>query len=270
MSTDVPRRLREVAYERFAQEYLYSLPPEHFMEATAQARQREITMASLAVIKLQRPVLQYFNELLIQYPVRGQRRPGQVVPDNMIVISDQPVRATSSYNVPLEPAPPFMVMEYVSQGNQRKDYEDSFQKYERDLKVPYYLVFYPDGQELTLYRHNKRKYVTVRPNQHGRYAIPELDLEVALLDGWVRYWYQGELVPLPEELQRKLNEVKVQVEGQKRQIEEQKRRIEEEKRRAEEQTRKAEEQKRRADHLQEQLKAAERELARLRRQHGER
>src|SRR5207237_4889465 len=85
------------------------------------------------------------------------------------------------------------------------DYEDNFQKYERELKVPYYLVFYPEDQELTLYRHNKRKYVTVKPNAHGRYPIPELDLELGLLDGWVRFWYQGELLPLPADLQRDLD-----------------------------------------------------------------
>jgi Uma2 family endonuclease len=242
MSTDVPRRLRQIAYERAAQEYLYSLPPEHFMEATAQARQREITVASLALVKLRRPVLQYFNELLVQYPRRGQRRPGQVVPDNMVVITDQPIHATTSYNVPLEPARPFWVLEYVSASNQRKDYEDSFQKYEHELKVPYYLVFHPDAQEMTLYRHNKRKYAAVKPNAQGRYPIPELDLEVALLDGWVRYWYQGELLPLPEELQRRLDEA----------------------------TRQTEEQKRRADELQQQLQAAQQELARLRAQLEER
>jgi Uma2 family endonuclease len=256
MSPDLPRALQEIAYEREAQAYLRSLPPEHFMEASAQGTQRAITLASLALVKARRPDFHVFNELLVQYPVRGQRKPGQVVPDNMVVHTTEPIRAGNSYNVPLEPAPPFWVMEYVSKGNERKDYEDSFHKYERDLKVPYYLIFYPDTQDLTLYRHNKRKYVTVKPNAQGRYPIPELDLEVALLDGWVRFWYQGELLPLPDELQRELDAARQQ--------------LAETTRRADEEKRRADEEKRRADELQRRLEAVERELAALRGRPGNR
>jgi hypothetical protein len=101
-------------------------------------------------------------------------------------------------------------LEYVSPSNKRKDYEDSFEKYER-LKVPYYLVFYPDTQDLTLFHHNGEKYVSKKPNRRGRLAIPELDIEVALLDGWVRYWFKGELLPLPADLQRDLDEARRQL-----------------------------------------------------------
>jgi hypothetical protein len=121
--------------------------------------------------------------------------------------------------------------------------------------VPYYLVFYPEEGELTLFRHNKRKYVTVRPNEHGRYAIPDLELELALLGGWVRYWYQGELLPLPGDLQRQVDEARRQAEAARRQADE-----------AREQ---AAEATRRADELQQRLEAAERELARLRSRAGE-
>jgi Uma2 family endonuclease len=236
MFANLPRAHQEIAYEREAQAYLRNLPPEHFMEATAQATQRAITLASLALVKARRRDFHVFNELLVQYPRRGRRRLGQVVPDNMVVKTEQPIRAETSFNVPLEPAGPFWTMEYVSKSNPRKDYEDSFHKYERELKVPYYLVFYPDAGELTLYRHNKRKYVTVKPNGHGRYPIPELDMEVALLEGWVRFWYQGKLLPLPEELQHDLDEARRQIKAEKQ----------------------------RADELQRRLEAAERELAELR------
>lgn len=199
-----PRGLIAVTYEAAAQEYLRSLPLEHFMEATPQATQRKITLESLDLLAARRSDVHVFNELLVQYPVPGQRRPGQVCPDNMVVISTEPIEAVSSFNVPLESAAPFWVLEYVSKNNKRKDYEDNFDKYERDLKVPYYLTFYPDNQELTLYRYTGSKHVTVKPNKRGRYEIPELDLEVALLDGWVRYWHKGELLPLPADLERNL------------------------------------------------------------------
>ena len=207
MTPHLPRPLQEIAYEREAQEYLRQLPPEHFMESIPQATQRKITWDSLGLLAAHRPDVRVFNELLVQYPVRGRRKLGQVVPDNMVVLTTEPVRAVSSYNVPLEPAPPFWVLEYVSKGNPRKDYEGSFRKYEKELKVPYYLLFYPDTQDLSLYRHNKRKYVTVKPDERGRCPVPELDLEVGLLDGWVRFWHKGQLLPLPADLQRQVHDL---------------------------------------------------------------
>src|SRR6185437_13710939 len=144
MAANKPRPLLRIEYEEAAEAYLRSLPPEHFMEATAQGKQREITLASLALVKARRPDVQIFNELLVQYPRRGQRKLGQVVPDNMVVVCDEPIRASGSYDLPLQPVGPFWMLEYVSKHNKRKDYEDNFQKYERELKVPYYLLFYPD------------------------------------------------------------------------------------------------------------------------------
>jgi Uma2 family endonuclease len=284
MTPNLPRAIQEISYEQAAQAYLRSLPLEHFMEATAQAQQRRVTLASLELLEHRRSDVHIFNELLVQYPLRGQRKLGQVVPDNMVVLTEERIRASSSFNVPLEPAPPFWVMEYVSQGNPRKDYEDSFAKYERELKVPYYLIFYPDGQELTLYRRNRRKYVSVKPNEAGRLPIPELDLEVGLLDGWVRFWHQGVLLPLPSELEEELETVRRQIEESRRRADEEKRRADEEKRRADEEKRRADEEKRRADEekrradeaqhrfdeetllvedLQRQLEAAKRQLAKL-------
>jgi Uma2 family endonuclease len=220
MPTRVPRRLLEVRYYQAAQDYLRSLPLEHFMEATPQARQREIFLESLALIKATLPKVHVFNELLVQYPLRGRKRPGQVVPDNMVVLHDGPIKAEGSYDVPLQPARPFWVLEYVSKGSKRKDYEDNMVKYEHELKVPYYLTFYPEIQELTLYRHTGRKYVTVKPNAQGRYAIRELEMEVALLDGWVRFWFRGELLPLPADLLRQLEEARRREEEARRREEE--------------------------------------------------
>jgi Uma2 family endonuclease len=257
MTPHLPRAIQAVVYERAAQAYWLSLPPEHFMEGTDQGRQRAITLASLELVRARRRGVWVFNELLVQYPRRGQKKLGQVVPDNMLVVTEQTIRAETSYNVTLEPAPPFLVFEYVSTSNPRKDYQDSFRKYERELKVPYYAIFYPETQDLTLYRHNSRKYVTVKPNEEGRYPIPELELELGILNEWMRFWYQGELLPLPAELQAELEKAR-------RQADQEKRRADEEKRRADEEKRRADEEKRRADELQTHLEAAKRELAELR------
>ncbi len=271
VATEKPRALLHLEYENAAQEYLRFLRtehPEHFMEAAPQAYQRKVTVASLDLVSAQRPEMQVFNEMLVQYPYGRPKRIRQVVPDNMVAVHKEKLKAVSSYNVPLLPVGPFWVMEYVSQGNKRKDYEDSFTKYERELKVPYYLLFYPDNQELTLFRHTGRKYRTVTANENDRYPIPELDLEVGLLDGWVRYWYKGELLPLPADLLRQLQEARRELllaQEQTRLAQEQARRAEEQTRGAEEQARLAQEQARRAEEQADQERQQkERLLAQLR------
>jgi Uma2 family endonuclease len=244
MSIDESKYPLRRAYADAAQAYLRSLPLEHFMEAKPQATQREITVESLALVRGQRAEVQYFNEMLVQYPHGRQRKIRQVVPDNMVVLHPAPLDAVGSYDVPFQPAGPFWVLEYVSKSSERKDYEDSFRKYERELKVPYYLLFYPDTQDLTLFRHSGQRYVSVTPNAGRRLALPELDLELALLDGWVRFWYQGKLLPLPADLQRQLNKTRQQLRQsrkQNRQLQEQNQQAEERARQAEERARQAEE-----------------------------
>jgi hypothetical protein len=256
MSTaNVPRAILEVAYAAAAQDYLRSLPLEHFMEATAQATQRKITLESLDLVHARRPEVQVFNELLVQYRMPRQRRPGQVVPDNMVVLWKEPIDADGSYDLPLQPVRPFWMLEYVSKHSNRKDYEESFRKYERELKVPYYLVFYPEKQRLTLYRHARGKYQKVRPNSRRRYAIPELDLEVALHEGWVRFWYQGKLLPLPADLQRELDEARHRLAEQTQRAEQEYQRAEQEHQRAEQERQRAEQERQRAE--QEQRRAEE-------------
>ncbi len=206
MPTEIPRALLQVRYYQAAQEYLRNLPPEHFMEATPQATQRKITLESLDLVHVRRPDIQLFNELLVQYPLPRRKRPGQVVPDNMVVVHPEPIKAEGSYDVPLQPVRPFWVLEYVSKSSRRKDYDDNMRKYERELMVPYYLLFVPDEQEITLYRMVAERYVSVLPDANGHYALPELELAIGLLAGWVRFWFRGDLLPLPEQWQQLLDE----------------------------------------------------------------
>lgn len=208
--------MTEADYERAADEYCRSLPLEHFMEAIPQSTQRKITLESLDLLQVRRPDVHVFNELLVQYPTRAGT--GQVVPDNMVLLSDKPVRAKGSFNLPFESARPLWVLEYVSAESKGKDYEESFYKYERELKVPYCLQFYPDEQDLQVHHRIRGRYRKMKANAEGRYAIPELDLEVGLHEGWVRFWYQGKLLPLPGELQQKLNAAEAEVERLKAQL----------------------------------------------------
>lgn len=187
--------------DQAAQDYLRLLPEEHFMEAFAQGTQRKITLESFDLVARERPEVHCFNEILVQYPRPDWRKQlGQVVPDNFVVVHPGPLDVEGHYSLQAQPAPPFLVIEYVSKSSRRKDYEENYDLYERDLRVPYYLLFYPDNEELTLFRLVGGRYEAVRPVATGRLPIPELELEVALHDGWVRYWFRGELLPLPAEL----------------------------------------------------------------------
>lgn len=198
----------EQQYAQAASEYCASLPLEHFMESMGQSTQREITLESFALIRAARPDVHIFNELLVQYgPVTAIMR---VVPDNMVVIYDGGIEALSSYDISLQVAHPFFVLEYVSPSNARKDYVDNMHRYERDLRVPYYLTFEPEIQLLKLFhleagkKGKGQRYVCVKPNAAGRFEVPELELEFAILDEWVRFWFRGKLQSLPAELMRQL------------------------------------------------------------------
>ncbi len=208
MTERTPIRTGEIDWEEEARNYLRRLPREHFMESTRQSTQRKIFDASMDLVQAERPDIHAFGELLVQWDRGRPRRVGQVVPDNMIVLYDGPIVANTSYVVHQQPAKPFWTLEYLSKHNQRKDYEDSFLKYEEELLVPYYLMFHPDEQEVTLFRHNGSKYVAQVPDARGRLSLPELEIEVELLDGWLRFWFRDRLLPLPAELQRELNETR--------------------------------------------------------------
>jgi len=207
-------------YESAERAYFDSLPLEHFMEAGDHSHQRKITFASFDVIREVRPEIQLFSEMLVQYPsgIQGSR-PRQVVPDNFVTVYHEPLEVDGSFNTPLQPVGPFMVMEYVSRHTERKDYVDNHSKYERELKVPYYLLFYPHNQQLSVYRMVDDRYLAVKPNDLGRLEIPELELEVAVLDHWVRYWFRGTLVPLTGELLKSLNLTTNQLRAAKDQLE---------------------------------------------------
>jgi Uma2 family endonuclease len=207
MPTSLPKELLRIRYEEAAESYLKSLRLENIMEASAQGRQREITLESLALVRGKKPDIHVFNEMLVQYPLdQSGKKIGQVVPDNMVVLWDGPLKVSGSYSIPFQPARPFWTLEYVSKHNKRKDYEENLVKYEQKLQVPYYLVFYPDNEEMTLYKLTQGKYLSVKPNKQNRCPIRRLEMEIGLLGGWVRFWLRGDLLPLPADLQLRLEE----------------------------------------------------------------
>ena len=262
MSADPSRTDLEKHLDAEAERYLRSLPPEHFMEATPQATQRKITVCSLELVHGRRPDIQTFNELLVMYPVGVQKKTWKVVPDNMVVVYPDPIEAVGHFSLQVQPVAPFWVLEYVSKGSERKDYTKNMRKYERQLKVPYYLIFYPDNQELTLFRHTGKRYSSVLPDDNGLHAIPELEMAVSLVDGWARFWFRGQMLPLPADLQRDLDETRRQLAQAHQETRREKRRANEESQRADEESQRADEASQRADEADRRL--AEEQKSRLR------
>src|SRR4051812_33449312 len=103
MPRHTPPRPSEIDFEQAARDYLARLPMEHFMESVPQATQRKIFVFAAALINARRPEVQAFSELLMQWPRKGRRKLGQVVPDNMVVIWHEPITARGSFDLPKQP-----------------------------------------------------------------------------------------------------------------------------------------------------------------------
>lgn len=193
-------------YNRAATEAFRSQTLEEITESTTQSTQRGITVAGFDMIRAMRSDIHCFSELVILYPKPGGVGLSRVVPDNMVVVYGGQFGEKRSYNLPREPVGPLLVMEYVSKGNPRKDYVANREKYERDVKVPYYYLFEPDKGQHTLFHMptGRRRYAAVAANDDGRLPVPELELEIGLLDGWARFWFRRELLPRPVEVAGRL------------------------------------------------------------------
>ena len=99
----------------------------------------------------------------------------------------------------------------MSDSSEGKDHGETFRKYEQELQTPYCLCFHPDKGKWDLYRHDGQRYVQLEPDLNGRVAVAELDLQIGLHEGWIRFWQQGQLLEIPAELQQRLDRQSEQI-----------------------------------------------------------
>ena len=203
-------------YERDALEYLAGLPLEHFMDSTGQSVQRAVTAASFRIISSRMTKTHYFDELLVQYFAEKKLR--RVVPDGMVVVGDIEPKMRLSYSLKLEGVKPLMSMEYVSDSSEGKDYGESYDKYELELQLLYCVIYDPRNFDLQIYRHDGRQYVQMKPDSNDRYHVPELDVEIGVIEGWMRFWHRGKLVDLPEELDQQLQQQEQRIQEQQERL----------------------------------------------------
>src|SRR5437868_5129182 len=96
------------------------------------------------------------------------------------------------------------------------------------------IEFNPKPQELTLYRHDGKKYVTVEADAASRYVVPDLGLEMALVNGSVRVWYTGEPLPQAMESRSLLKEMRREFKQTQQQLREAQRQLKQAQREKEE------------------------------------
>jgi Uma2 family endonuclease len=133
-------------------------------------------------LRVRIPDVQVFNEILVQYFHKGKLR--RIVSNNVVLRAGRDPVTRSSFNLKLEEAKPLFILEYVSPHSMRRDYNQRFVRYEKELRVPYCLIFYPEMRDLRVWRHGGRKYERIIPDGLGRHPIPDLELEVALEGDW--------------------------------------------------------------------------------------
>ena len=172
MPTETPRILLRSAITRRPRSTCGSLPPEHFMEATPQATQRKITLESLDLVHARRPDVQVFNELLVQYPLPRRKKPGQVVPDNMVVIHAGADQSRGQLRRALATGPSVLgagvrVQEQQTQGLRRQ--HGQVRARAESAVLPAVL---PRRQEMTLYQHTGKRYVIGAAQRAGPLPFP--------------------------------------------------------------------------------------------------
>jgi hypothetical protein len=187
-----PPRWTPEDYLQAAREYHHSVSSIYFRKATTQAKQRDIISFALDQILHYRPDLEYIIEMLTQQLVEG--RLVQVMVTTAVVLGELPSRWRDTYQ-PHEELPLFWALDYIFPGDPDGRFVRNRYIFEHELRVPYYLTHEMIGMSavLHLYRHDGTAYQPVPPNKHGRYAVPELDIEVGLIDGWARLWFKGKL-----------------------------------------------------------------------------
>ena len=197
VTIDNPRL--KLIYEYAAAAYWYIQKHCHDELDPVAAEQRQHTAWSFAVLRGARLDIQLFTGRLIQYEQPGTDDPGQIAPDHFVVVHPKRIDARERFAIPYQPVGPLVVIDYTPAAD-RKYEPERRETYQERLKALYYLRFDLMDRKLTLFRLADGEYVSVRPNPAGRQAVPELEMEAATVDDWVRFWFRGELLPLPADV----------------------------------------------------------------------
>jgi hypothetical protein len=199
-------------------------------------------------------------------------------------------RYRRSYVLAREQQVPAVILEFASEdGSEERDATPltqnqsgtvikpgKFWVYEQVLRTPYYGIYEVKTSKLEVYHLEPQepedppetwRYRKLKPNEHSRYAIPPLQVELGVWWGWyqnqemnwMRWWdQQGRLLPTGAE----------RAEQERQRAEQERQRAEQERQRAEQERQRAEQERQRAKEHQQQAEL-ERQRTDLERQRAE-
>ncbi len=191
----------------------------------------------------------------------------KIAPDGFVIqgVPHEPPRAVIRI---WEEAVPDLVIEISSEGSRGDDRGKKLEIYQNVLRVPEYLIYDEDRDELLFFRLEGGVYRRQQPAADGRYHSAGLgvafsrDTEILLRI----YGLDGAPVPEATEWVALYREMHTQLEAERERAEREWLRAEEERRNAETARRNAESERRRADQLALEVERLQAELERLRRQ----
>jgi Uma2 family endonuclease len=175
-----------------------------------------------------------------------------------------------SYVLWKEGVRPLIVMEYVSgDGSEEHDTTPNagkFWVYERAIGAAFYVIFDPQQSSLEVYQLVNGRYQPMAPNEHGRYLIEPMQVELGVWEGtfhdltgaWLRGWdpATGKMLELVEERlemaegdleasRERVEAVEASLEETRELLTEQGNKTEAERKRADEEKKRADEEKKR-------------------------
>jgi Uma2 family endonuclease len=143
-------------------------------------------------------------------PLRGCKAPDWYYVPGVPALLEGRIRR--SYVLWDEVIAPRIVIEYVSgDGTEERDQtpmEGKFWVYEQAIRAPYYAIFEPAVPRLEVHHSMDGRYHLLEPNEHGRFLIEPMGVELGIWQGrfenleapWLRWWdTQGNLLPTADE-----------------------------------------------------------------------
>jgi Uma2 family endonuclease len=98
---------------------------------------------------------------------------------------------------------PNIVIELLSSSTAAVDRGTKKELYQNVWRLPEYYWFHPETLEFAGFRLVKGKYEAIEANDSGRLVSEQLELELGIHDQKLRWFTAaGELIPLPEEVER--------------------------------------------------------------------
>jgi Uma2 family endonuclease len=165
----------------------------------------------------------YISGNLTVYYSSQQTRHREFLGPDIFIVLDTEKRDRRSWTIWEEGGKyPNVVIELLSNSTAAIDKGKKKELYQTIWRLPEYYWFHPETLEFAGFRLINGTYEPMTPNEAGRLRSEELDLELGINEGKLRWFTsEGELIPLPEVAEAQAREQAEQAAIQERQAREQ-------------------------------------------------